>query len=153
MPSFTTEQHANGVAKELMEAVQKLSKKARAKRIKKVTKTLAESDNTDRGTTTSEGATQRVDPCPEVTIITGPTRPESLHVMPRTHQRATFSNVPIAASMIERPSKQIRRSPRLNQYVTVKQTPTVVTPTSNRIPIMIPKLVSQEEIHFISRQI
>jgi polyhydroxyalkanoate synthesis regulator phasin len=105
LPTFTPEQHSTEVCSELFESVQKLSKPAKQKLLRKISKALEIVSNdtqvqrvdeqTLEGEQISEGEItfQRVD-SPPVTTTNDPTNPRSLQTKPRVHSRLARNNTP-----------------------------------------------------------
>ena len=158
MPTFTPEQHAVEVNKELVDCVQKLNKKSRRKLLKSMAVAIKKLTNNEQDPrrVTSEGdcAQQRVGAAPPVTTTTDPTAPENVYAAPRSHSRTTRANVPGATPAINRPAEPRRRSPRLNldhggwEYATLP-----CTPNSDRIPLAGPSLVSQEALNLLTSKV
>ena len=82
MPTFTPEQHATEVKNELIEAIQKLPKKTKAKIIKRLTKELVGVKEQQQARTTNEEDNQRIGEIPEVTASTTPTEPTVVAMAP-----------------------------------------------------------------------
>jgi hypothetical protein len=104
LPTFTPEQHASEVHRELFESIQTLNKSAKCKFLKKIAKALDILNTTPEQRVASEGETtdhpedalplQRVVEHPTVTTSANPTDPKELRAKPRTHQRTTRNNIP-----------------------------------------------------------
>merc|ERR1711906_17630 len=139
MPTFTPEQHAREVKSELIEAMQNLSTKTRTKLVKELSKQITTIQAENRQTDNVDDR-RRVGNTPEVTSSTNPTSPNTVIMAPRTHQRNTRNNTPMATLPITRPEQPKRRSPRLNQEVEAQEVATA--PNVNRIPMATPNIIS-----------
>ena len=95
--------------------------------------------------------TQRIGNTPEVTSSTNPTSPNTVTMAPKTHQRNTRNNTPMATLPIARPKQPKRRSPRLNPEVETQEVAT--TPNVNRIPMATPNIISQEALNTITDKV
>jgi hypothetical protein len=151
LPTFTPEQHATEVYTELFEAVQKLSKPAKKKLLRKIAKaleTLANPQTSEgapsEGEKNSEGD-QRVEyEAPPVTTTNDPTNRRVLMTKPRTHQRVTRNNTPGQLPAIindENHTALRRRSKRLSN-VDDEPIITVDKPSSERLPLHTPNLTA-----------
>ena len=156
LPTFTPEQHATEVYKELFESVQKLSKPAKKKLITKIAKALETIANpqTSEGEPSSEGEPIEY-VAPPVTTTNNPTDKRELMTKPRTHQRVTRNNTPGQLPAIindEHHGDLRRRSKRLNNP---NEAPiiTIDKPSSDRIPLHTPNLIAFHAVNKITERV
>ena len=112
---------------------------------------LAAPDGTPQQETTTENTDVNV--IPNVTTTTNPTAPKALQDTPRTHQRLTRSNTPGTTPPIERPLPAQRRSPRTHMPDAPQPPSFVATPNSNRIPLASTRMISQEAVNLLTKQV
>ena len=168
LPTFTPEQHTQEVYTELFESIQKLTKPAKRKFLRKVAKALEvlatlpspTAPPISEGEPTSEGAGdpivfQRVKDSPMVTTTNNPTDPKVVQTTPRIHQRQTRANNPGQLPTIINPANDLpttRRSPRLTNW---DEAPiiTTTTPSSARIPLHTPNIIAMQAVNLLTQQV
>jgi hypothetical protein len=123
LPTLNLTQHANAVADELFESLEKLKKEKRRPLLRKIA-TQLEAIVTNRPSslprvTTScnqDTAEQRVDVQDTTSTYTNLTAPHIIATTPRTHQRKTRHNTPGRTTLIEQEQPTpVRRSPRQHE--------------------------------------
>ena len=117
MPTFTHKQHATEVHNKLKEAADWLSKHAKERLVKAMTKAIEEIKErqanplqrvVDQPTPEDGSMEQRVRPAPPVTTTSNPTASSMIQAAPRTHTRNTRNNTPgITAKKMKYKKKQI----------------------------------------------
>jgi hypothetical protein len=149
----------------LFESVQKLSKPAKRKLLRKISKALElvsndtqvqrVSEQTLEGEQISEGETtfQRVD-SPPVTTTNDPTDPRSLKTKPSLHSHLTRNNTPGQLPTIINPE----HSPlphRSNRLANPEDPPiiTVTQPSSTRIPLHSPNIIAYNAVQQLAEQV
>ena len=168
LPTFTPEQHTQEVYTELFESIQKLTKPAKRKFLRKVAKALEvlttlpspAAPPISEGEPTSEGegdpiVFQRVKDSPMVTTTNNPTDPKMVQTTPRIHQRQTRANNPGQLPAIINPTNDLpttRRSPRLTNS---DEAPiiTTTTPSSARIPLHTPNIIALQAENLLTQQV
>eukprot|EP00804_Cyclotella_cryptica_P024014 CCRYP_020050-RA/>CCRYP_020050-RA protein AED:0.24 eAED:0.19 QI:0/0/0/0.8/0.25/0/5/0/1018 len=164
LPTFTPEQHASEVHRELFESIQTLTKPAKRKFLKKIAKVLDILNRTPEQRVTSEGETtdhptdalpiQRVVEHPAVTTSPHPTDPKDLKTNPRTHQRTTRNNVPNSLPAIINPVND--HTPRRSHRLAPDDAPILpvhTVPSSEQLPIHSPNIIAFQAVNRVTNMI
>ena len=166
LPTFTREQHATEVHNELKEEVEGLSKHAKKRLLKAMTKAIEDIKErqanppqrvVDQPTSEGGNLEQRVGPVSPVTTTNNQTAPVTIQAAHRTHTHSTRKNTPGITAHIERPKEVARKSPRLNPQLVPKAPIVAITPNSERIPFFSTffnhRIISQEVINLVTQRV